>query len=93
MVRGKNMETNYKNNIHFVLRRFSRIIAENVRKKKEWEFCRDVLDNLVKGLNYGMPYTNNFKKQMHEDMDKMKTKRHDFKLITLKDVRGKNYDK
>ena len=80
------MKTDYKNNVHFSLIRISKIIAKNVDKQSEWKFCRDVLDNLVKGLNYGMPYNNNLKKQMQEDRDNRKIKKHNFKLITLEGI-------
>ena len=80
------MKTDYKNNVHFSLIRISKIIAKNVDKQSEWEFCRDVLNNLGKGLNYGMPYKNNFKKQMQEDRDDRKIKKHNFKLITLEGI-------
>ena len=80
------MKTDYKNSVHRSLIRISKIIAKNVNKQSEWTFCRDVLDNLVKGLNYGMPYQNSFKKQMQEDRDNIKVKKPNFKLITLEDV-------
>ena len=80
------MKINYKNGVHNSLIRISKIIAKNVNKQSEWTFCRDVLDNLVKGLNYGMPYQNSFKKQMQEDRDNIKVKKPNFKLITLEDV-------
>jgi hypothetical protein len=77
------MKTNGKSGVHNSLIRISKIIAKNVSSQNDWKFCRDVLDNLVKGLNYGMPYHNNFKKQMEEDWTNKKTKKHNFKLITL----------
>jgi hypothetical protein len=80
------MKTDYKNSVHHSLIRISKIIAKNVDKQNDWKFCRDVLNNLVKGLNYGMPYHNNFKKQMQEDRDNIKVKKPNFKLITLEDV-------
>ena len=80
------MKTDCKNGVHNSLIRISKIIAKNVNKQNDWTFCRDVLDNLVKGLNYGMPYQNNFKKQMQEDRDNIKVKKPNFKLITLEDV-------
>ena len=80
------MKIKYKNGVHNSLVRISKIIAKNVNKQNEWTFCRDVLDNLVKGLNYGMPYQNNFKKQMQEDRDGRKIKKSNFKLINLEDV-------
>ena len=80
------MKINCKNGVHNSLIRISKIIAKNVNKQNDWTFCRDVLDNLVKGLNYGMPYQNNFKKQMQEDRDNIKVKKPNFKLITLEDV-------
>ena len=78
---------NINNNIgvHNCLIRLSKIIAKNVNNPNDWKFCRDVLDNLVKGLNYGMPYKNNFKKRMEEDWANKKKKKNNFKLINLKD--------
>ena len=79
------MNINNKSGINNNLIRLSKIIARNVNNPNDWKFCRDVLDNLVKGLNYGMPYKNNFKKRMAEDWANKKKKRNNFKLITLKD--------
>ena len=78
---------NINNNIgvHNCLIRLSKIIASNINNPNDWKFCRDVLDNLVKGLNYGMPYKNNFKKRMEDDWANKKKKKNNFKLINLKD--------
>ena len=78
---------NINNNIgvHNCLIRLSKIIASNINNPNAWKFCRDVLDNLVKGLNYGMPYKNNFKKRMEDDWANKKKKKNNFKLINLKD--------
>ena len=87
------MNINNKSGINNNLIRLSKIIARNVNNPKDWKFCRVVLDNLVKGLTYGMPYNNNFKKRMEEDWANKKKKRNNFKLINLKDETDKRKKK